>query len=125
MLEIVAQIGNPMMIRAYREFMPGQIVKLIRTPNDVYCSLSNSSQPFGVVIGLPNQFGMIPVLYSSASLIRTDNFESEFEYNMGALVYSSETGVLTTKKYMPNSIPIAYVETELIAGDKVLEIRWI
>lgn len=125
MLEIVAQIGNPMMLRAYRDLVPGQIVKLVRTHNDVYCSLSNSRKPFGMVIGFPNQFGMIPVLYSSASIIRTDNFEPGLEYNMGSLVYSSETGVLTTEKYHPNSMPIAYVETELSTGDKVLEIRWI
>jgi hypothetical protein len=100
-------------------------VKLVRTPNDVYCSLSNSIQPFGIVIDLPNQFGMIPILYNSASLLRTDNFEPELEYAMGALVYSSEQGVLTSEKCRPNSVPIAYVETKLVTGDKVLEIRWI
>lgn len=113
------------MIRAYRDFAPGQIVKLVRTNNDVYCSLSNSIQPFGVVMGQPDRFGMIPILYNSASLLKTDNFDIEQDYSMGSLVYSSEMGIFTSEKCRSNSVPIAYVETELIAGDKVLEIRWI
>jgi hypothetical protein len=125
MLEIIAQVGNPMMIRAYRDFVPGQIVKLVRTNHEAYCSLSNSVQPFGVVIGLQDQFGQIPVLYNSASLLRTDNFEEGLEYAMGSLVYSSEMGVFTSVKCRANSIPIAYVENELVEGDKALEIRWI
>lgn len=124
MIEIIAQIGNPIYLPAYKDFLPGQIIKLTRTPTQVYCSLSDSINPFGIVINNPNEFGLIPILYTSASLIKTDNFEINLKYKMGNLIYCNEYGVLTLKKYKENAVPIAYVENDL-KPNKLLEIRWI
>ena len=57
MIEIIEQIGSPIRLPAYRIFSPGHIVKLVRTPTSVYCSLSNSTAPFGIVTGPPDEFG--------------------------------------------------------------------
>lgn len=125
MIEIIEQIGSPVRLPAYREFLPGHIVKLVRTPTSVYCGLSNSTNPFGIVTGPIEEFELIPILCGTASIINTDNFDSNGEYKEGEFVYSNNSGVITSLKLHGNSVPIAYVERELEEGCSILQIRWI
>ena len=86
MIEIIEQVGDPIRLPAYRDFLPGHIVKLVRTPTSVYCSLSDSINAFGIVIGPPDEFGLIPILCGSASIIKTDKFEVDGEYLVGSFI---------------------------------------
>jgi len=124
-IEIIEQVGKPLMIKAYHNFALGLLVKLIRTPNDIYASLSLGKKPFGVVAGPPNQFKMIPVLYNSSTLLKLYYFENELSYSLGDLLYSNPWGRITSKKTYPNSIPIAFVEENLKENENLLKIRLI
>lgn len=123
MIEIIEQIGQSMKLPAYREFEPGQIIKLVRTPTSVYCSLSNSTNPFGMVLDTSDGY-LVSILYNSASIIRTDCFDYSCNYTVGELIYSNDSGSITASKLHINSIPIAYVEKPP-EDSNLLEIRWI
>lgn len=123
MIQIIDQVGQPIRLKAYRRFIPGQIVRLVRTRQEVYCTLSDSLHPFGMVLDEADSLGHIPIIYNSASLIQTEHFEPG-DYWMGALVYCSDWGCLTLDKPQPTAVPIAYVEKDWESGNP-LEIRWI
>ena len=127
MFEIVEQLASPIKLPAEKgaSFRSGHIVKLIRTPNDVFCTLGDCANAFGIVTGPVDDLGFVPVLSAGAAIILMDLFEETLEYFPGALIYSNNEGLITTRKIEENSILLAYVIAANTRGRDHIEINWI
>ena len=127
MFEIVEQLASPIKLPAKKGayFEPGHIVKLVRTPEEVFCSLADCKCAFGIVTGPIDEIGFVPVLSTGAAIILTDFFEETLGYFPGALIYSNNDGVITTRKIEENSVLLAYVIAGNTNGREHIEINWI
>ncbi len=127
MFEIVEQLASPIKLPAQKGtiFVPGHIIKLIRTPDDVFCTLSDCKNAFGIVTGPIDDLGFVPVLTSGSAIILTDSFEETLGYIPGALIYSNNFGLITTRKIEKHAILLAYVIAANTNGREHIEIHWI
>lgn len=127
MFEIVEQLAGPIKLPAQKgeKFVPGHIIKLIRTPDEVFCTLGSCTNVFGIVTGPIDDLGFVPVLTSGAAIILTDNFEETLKYIPGALIYSNNSGLITTRKIEEHALLLAYVIAGNTRGREHIEIHWI
>lgn len=103
------------------KYEPGRVVEIAEIDNNTVCICSDGSKPFGVVAESSDQFGLVKIWYDSMTY-KTDKFEQGENYKNNALLYVSESGLVTSRKPYENSILVGYV----IKHEKnMLEIDWI
>ena len=125
MVEIVEQLWEPIRFTVGRdELSPGDIISLFYDDNGVCCILSNSRNPFGMVVGAPDEWGRVPILCGMA-ILKVDKYDMTEKYKVGDLLFSDERGVLTNKKYQDNSLLLGHVLLPATNGDSSMEINWI
>lgn len=124
MVEIVEQLLEPIRLPAGFEVFPGDIISLSYDDDSVSCVLSNSRNPFGMVVGPPDEWGRVPVLCGLA-IVKVDIYDISEKYDAGDLLYSNEAGRLTNKKCEDNSLLLGHVLTPPSDGDSSMEINWI
>ena len=125
MVEIVEQLLEPIRLSVGRnEIVPGDIVSLSYDDDSVSCILSNSRNPFGMVVGPPDEWGRVPVLCGMA-IVKVNNYDISETYDVGDFLYSNESGQLTNKKCEDNSLLLGRVLLPPSEGDVSMEINWI
>lgn len=126
MIEVIEYADGPIKFPANKDISirPGNIVSLTRTSNNLFCTLSGPTNAFGIVTGPIDDLGFIPVL-SGPAIVITDLFEETLEYNPGALIYSNQDGLITTRKIDDNSLLLAYVIAGNTSSRNYIEIHWI
>ena len=124
MIEIVEQLLDPIRILATSNLMIGSIITLSYNKDDVYCTLSNSLNPLGIVVGSYDQWGMVPILCDMA-IIKLDTYEKAEDYNIGDSLYSNNFGQLTKNKYHNNSLLLGHIINPPSKDNPVMEINWI
>ena len=125
--EIVEQLASPIKLPIAKgvDLKPGHIVKLVRTPDDVFCTFGDNASAFGIVTGPIDDLGFAPVLSAGAAIILVGLFEETLGYFPGALIYSNNEGLITTREIEENSILLAYVIAGNTNGRDHIEINWI
>tara|TARA_Y100000310_G_C20556410_1_gene750760 strand:+ start:357 stop:731 length:375 start_codon:yes stop_codon:yes gene_type:complete len=124
MVEIVEQLLEPIRLSAGDDIVLGDIISLSYDDAGVSCALSNSRNPFGMVVGPSNRWGMVPVLCGMA-IVKVSNYDISETYDAGDLLYSNETGQLTNKKCQDNSLLLGHVLEPPSDENPSMEINWI
>ncbi len=102
----------------------GSIIELTEIDGNPCCKLSNGEKPFGIVTEVNGPYGMV-TFYFDTMILRSKNFDHQHAYLPGDLVYSNETGKLTTKKPHENAHLIGHVVLGAGADRDFVEINWI
>jgi len=125
MVEIVEQLMEPIRLSVGRnEIVPGDIISLSYKDAEVSCQLSDSRNPFGMVVGPPDEWGRVPILCGMA-IVKVNNYDISETYDVGDLLYSNESGRLTNKKCEDNSLLLGHVLSPPSEGNASMEINWI
>lgn len=124
MVEIIEQLTEPIRLFAGNDIITGDIVALSYDSDNVYCTLSNSRNPFGMVVGPRDRWGMVPILCNMA-ILKVDNYVTSERYEVGDFLYSNDEGQLTNKKCQENSILLGHVLEPPSAENPAMEINWI
>lgn len=123
-VEIIEQLLGPIRLLAGLDILLGDIIRLSYSGNEVSCKLSNSRNPFGMVVGPPDQWGRVLILYSMA-IMKTNNYDLAEKYEAGDLLYSNEFGKLTKKKSQDHSLLLGHVVSPPSEDNSSMEINWI
>jgi len=124
MVEIVEQLLGTIKLSAGIGVFTGDIISLSYDSDEVSCILSNSRNPFGMVVGPPDEWGRVPVLCSMA-IVKINNYDISVKYGVGDLLYSNEFGKLTNKKQEEGSLLLGQVLALPFDGEPAMEINWI
>ena len=125
MVQIIEQLLDPMRISAGTSGVSlGDIVGISYDDFGVSCKLSNSRNPFGIVVGLPNEYGQVLVL-CGMDIIKINNYDLTKNYKVGDLLYSNDIGKLTNGKCEDGSLLLGHVLELPSELGSWMEINWI
>ena len=124
MVEIIEQLSESIRLFAALDIVAGDIIALAYDEDNIYCTLSNSLNPFGMVVGPRDKWGMVPILYDMA-ILKVDSYDISDTYEVGDLLYSNEFGKLTNQKCHENSLLLGHVVEPPASKSRPMEINWI
>ncbi len=124
MVEIVEYLLEPIRLFAASNIVIGDIVTLSYDEDNIYCKLSDSRNPFGMVVGPRDEWGMMPILCNMA-IVKLSNYDASEAYSVGDLLYSNEVGKLTNKKCQDHSLLLGCVLKPPSDDNSLIEINWI
>lgn len=124
MVEVIEKLSEPIRLPAAADVVEGNIVTLAHDKTDIYCVISNSLHPFGIVIGPRDEWNMVSILCNMA-ILKVDMYNISETYDIGSLLYSNESGTLTGKKHHENSLLVGHVISPPETESGPMEINWI